>query len=499
MTARLFRSGLTLLAAFVVVWIAVIVWWQSTNRMPSTADIVTYLFLLPLGMVIGYWVIKRALDGIRSNLAAGRELSAATPAAAAKTDGAPADSQDATRHWRAVLLASALHAPNGSDAASLVDAVQASTQPGLVDVQGFGQQIFAAPVDGLDIEDLRTELTERHPDVDWLDEQLRALTLAGQIAEELAAHAVAQHHEPAGPEATRLVITALLPREWTPQQQTAADAWLRQRIGMIWPADRLTLEPITAKGDADALLLLDRATQAVNRTSDERVLRMLVVADSLIGPSAVEQLTQHEQLFEANRQHGRVPGEAAAGVLLCASALIAAQAAQATPPETGTNDAADVPTAITITRASVARLEAPTPDRGQPQLEALGGAVRHVLETLAAAPADSKDKPPAAKAEPAAADANAEPLVASVVTDTGIHPVRTVEVARVFSDRFPTLDVAADLLPLGTPCGYVGAAGALLPVVVAHQLSQQSGKPVLAITANDIQQRGAIAVVPSLT
>ena len=74
-------------------------------------------------------------------------------------------------------------------------------------------------------------------------------------------------------------------------------------------------------GDADALLLLDRATQSVNRASDERVLRMVVVADSLVGPSAVEQLMQHEQLFEANRQHGRVPGEAAAGVLLCAPAM----------------------------------------------------------------------------------------------------------------------------------------------------------------------------------
>jgi hypothetical protein len=35
--------------------------------------------------------------------------------------------------------------------------------------------------------------------------------------------------------------------------------------------------------------------------------------------------------------------------------------------------------------------------------------------------------------------------------------------------------------------------------VVAHQLSLETGKPVLAVTANDIQQRGAIAVVPSLT
>lgn len=68
---RLFRSGLTLLAVFAVVWIATIAWWQGINRMPTTADIVTCLFLLPLGMVIGYRLIKRALDGIRTNVAAG--------------------------------------------------------------------------------------------------------------------------------------------------------------------------------------------------------------------------------------------------------------------------------------------------------------------------------------------------------------------------------------------------------------------------------------------
>ncbi|MDF7169931.1 hypothetical protein NLR88_25630, partial [Escherichia coli] len=147
---------------------------------------------------------------------------------------------------------------------------------------------------------------------------------------------------------------------WTPQHQAAADGWLRRRIALIWPADRLTLEPITAKGDADALLLLDRATQSVNRASDERVLRMVVVADSLVGPSAVEQLMQHEQLFEANRQHGRVPGEAAAGVLLCAPAM-----AQSLLPPALDGDAAATE-AFTITRAGVARLEAPTPDRGQP-------------------------------------------------------------------------------------------------------------------------------------
>ncbi|MCF7352504.1 hypothetical protein, partial [Escherichia coli] len=91
--------------------------------------------------IVGYWVIKRALDGIRSNVVAGRALAAAPPAAtgpAAKTAAPP----DATRQWRAVLLASALRAPAGGDAASVVEAVQANTQPGLTDVQGFGQPIF---------------------------------------------------------------------------------------------------------------------------------------------------------------------------------------------------------------------------------------------------------------------------------------------------------------------------------------------------------------------
>lgn len=93
---RLFRSGLTLLAVFAVVWIATIAWWQGINRMPTTADIVTCLFLLPLGMVIGYRVIKRALDGIRTNVAAGRGRAAAAAPVAADSTAAAADPQNAS-------------------------------------------------------------------------------------------------------------------------------------------------------------------------------------------------------------------------------------------------------------------------------------------------------------------------------------------------------------------------------------------------------------------
>ncbi|MBB6592975.1 hypothetical protein LBW62_18105 [Ralstonia solanacearum] len=497
---RLFRSGLTLLAVFAVVWIATIAWWQGINRMPTTADIVTCLVLLPLGMVIGYRVIKRALDGIRTNVAAGRGLAAAATTAPAATDSTAtaADPQDTSRHWRAVLLGSALRTIAGADAEVLIKAAQTYSQPEMTDVQGFGSPIFAAPVEGLDIDDLRRKLAQRHPGLDWTNESLRALTLCADVVDDLAAQAAASQTEHASADPARLIVTALLPRDWTPQQQAAADDWLRQRIRPHWPAERVTLEPIAAKGDADALLLLDRATLALNRPSEERTLRMVVVADSLIGTHAVEQLTQQSQLYDGDQnKHGRLPGEAAAGVLLCSPADPLAQGTQASAPAEDEAPAAP----LVLTRASVARLGAPTTDSGRPDTAALGGVVGQVLETLVAAKPnaanDSTKGKPADDAAPASPPQIAD--IAAIVADTGMHPVRTTEVARVVAERLPALDAAEDVLSLGCPCGYLGAAGALLPVALAHRLSLQTGRPVLALTANDVQQRGAIAVAPSLT
>ncbi|ALF90268.1 MULTISPECIES: hypothetical protein [Ralstonia solanacearum species complex] len=494
---RLFRSGLTLLAVFAVVWIATIAWWQGINRMPTTADIVTCLFLLPLGMVIGYRVIKRALDGIRTNVAAGRGRAAAAAPVAADSTAAAADPQNASRHWRAVLLGSALRSTAGADADGLIKAAQTYSQPAMTDVQGFGSPIFAAPVEGLNIDDLRNKLAQRHPGLDWTNESLRALTLCADVVDDLAAQAAASQQAQAGAEPVRLVVTALLPRDWTPQQQAAADDWLRQQIRPHWPTDRVTLEPIAAKGDADALLLLDRATLALNRPSEERTLRMVVVADSLIGTHAVEQLTQQSQLYDGDQnKHGRLPGEAAAGVLLCSPADPLAQGTQASAP---VDDEAPAATLV-LTRASVARLSTPTTDRGHPDTAALGGAARQVQETLAATPNaanDSTKDKPADDAAPASPPPIAD--IVAIVADTGMHPVRTTEIARVVAERLPALDSAEDVLSLGCPCGYLGAAGALLPVALAHQLSLQTGRPVLALTANDVQQRGAIAVAPSLT
>ncbi len=507
MFPRLLKSGLILFAVFAVVWLATIAWWQAINRMPTTADIVTHLVLLPAGMVAGYLVIKRALDGIRANVAAAGLVSAASAAAgvgttAATGDGTPpAASQDATRAWHSALLGSAVRASAGSNAQSLVEAALASTQPGLVTLDGIAAPVFAASIEGLDTEILRATLSARAPDIDWTDEALRALSLAAEVADELAMQAAmsfppdvsAGNGERQNDDTMQLVVTALLPRHWPEPQQQAANDWLRSHLSLSWPSQRLTLEAVTAKADGDALLLLDRATLALNRPAEGRpTLWILVATDSLIGAAAVERLEQQEQLFSARCPHGRTPGEAAAGLLLSApSNGLAIGKRQA-------DAAAQAALPPALARVSVTRLDDPTPDRGQPQLESLDNAVAlalAVLSTVSATSEDAKEAPSGEKDR----EADTAQAIAAVVTDTGIHPVRTAEVARVFSTHFPKLDASADLIALGVPCGYTGAAGGLLPVVVAHHLAREAGRPVLALTASDTQQRGAVAILPSLT
>lgn len=495
MFPRLIKSTLILFAVFAVVWVATIAWWQSINRMPTTTDIVTHLVLMPAGMVAAYVVIKRALDGIRTNVAAASHAPAtAAPGGAGNAaEGAQAEPNDPTRTWRAALLATAVRTPAGNAPDALAEAAKAGNRPGLVTLDGLPAPVFAAQVESLDIESLRTEFGARTPDLVWDDEALRALALAAEVSDELAMQATVYApagHDMAVPDSTvPLVATLLLPRGWPEPLQAAAGDWLRERLSQYWPAARLTLEATAARGDGDALLLLDRATQAVNRPVDgQPALRMLVAADSLIGTNAVEALEQEDQLFSARCPHGRTPGEAAAGVLLGAHQPAAA--------ETGTDRDADAQAEsapILVTRTAMARLEAPTADRGQPQLEALAQAVTQALETIAG----KAEAAPEAAADTAAQSEAAPAAVAAIVTDTGVHPVRTVEIAQVVSTRFPKLDPVADLLALGLPCGYAGAAGALLPVVVAHQLALDGGRPVLALSAGDAQQRGAIAILPA--
>ncbi|MBO4120794.1 hypothetical protein J5T34_08585 [Cupriavidus gilardii] len=496
MLARLFRSGLILFAVFALVWTATILWWQSIHRMPTTTDIVTHLFLLPAGMIAGYLVIRRALDGIRRNVAA----AVSTPAAAAQQDANAADGaapdDDPSRRWRALVLGAVLHTAKGADTAATAAATAEQQRPDVVDVLGDGMPIFAAPVDDIDVEGTREALERTFAELPWNDEAVRAVALASDVAERLVAQTLEQHpalYFPAADETTtgpqsdeppRLVLTLLLPERWEAPMAAAAGQYVRGRLTGLWPIERISMETLTAKGDGDAMVQVDRAILALHREPTHE-LRGVIAADSHIGAEAIDRLRATNRLFSAQCEHGVAPSEAAAGVLLYPpQGPLAAMLAQDTPP-------------ASILRATLTRLDAPTPDKGQPRTAALDHAVAQTVALLAQSADSAKagdEESAASPAEPAPAP---QPVV--VAADISPHPVRTVELARVFSERFDELDVSADLLPVGTACGHTGNAGALLAIVLAHQQCAERGGPALAVTAADPQQRGAIAVVPPPT
>ncbi|KAA6125218.1 hypothetical protein [Cupriavidus cauae] len=499
MLARLFRSGLILFAVFALVWTATILWWQSIHRMPTTTDIVTHLFLLPAGMIAGYLVIRRALDGIRRNVAAAVSTPAAAQDGVAPSDGAVPD-DDPSRRWRALVLGAALHTAKGGDTAATAAATAEQQRPDVVDVLRDGMPIFAAPAEDIDVDGTREALEQAFADLPWNDEAVRTVALASDVAERLVAQVLEQYpglyfpsadETPTAPQAEeppRLVLTLLLPERWQAPMAAAAGQYVRGRLTGLWPIERISMETLTAKGDGDAMVQVDRAILALHREPTHE-LRGVIAADSHIGAEAIDRLRATNRLFSAQCEHGVAPSEAAAGILLYPpQGPLAAMLAQDAPP-------------ASIVRATLTRLDAPTPDKGQPRTAALDQAIAQTLGLLAepadgskAQANDKDDKPEASAAEPAPAP---QPVV--VTADISPHPVRTVELARVFSERFSELDVSADLLPVGTACGHTGNAGALLAIVLAHQQCAERGGPALALTAADPQQRGAIAVVPPAT
>lgn len=496
MLARLFRSGLILFAVFALVWTATILWWQSIHRMPTTTDIVTHLFLLPAGMIAGYLVLRRALDGIRNNVAAAVSTPAAAQDGAAASDGAVPD-DDPSRRWRALVLGTALHTAKGADTAATATATAEQQRPDVVDVLRDGMPIFAAPAEDIDVDGTREALEQAFADLPWNDEAVRTVALTSDVAERLVAQVLEQYPAlyfpaaadetataPRAEEPPRMVLTLLLPERWQASMAAAAGQYVRGRLTGLWPIERISMETLTAKGDGDAMVQVDRAILALHREPTHE-LRGVIAADSHIGAEAIDRLRATNRLFSAQCEHGVAPSEAAAGILLYPpQGPLAAMLAQEAPP-------------ASIVRATLTRLDAPTPDKGQPRTAALDQAIAQTLGLLAEPAGNAKtkgDEPAGPAAEPAP---TLQPVV--VTADISPHPVRTVELARVFSERFSELDVSADLLPVGTACGHTGNAGALLAIVLAHQQCAEQGGPALALTAADPLQRGAIAVVPPAT
>jgi hypothetical protein len=460
---------------FVVSWILVVLYWQSTQHEPNGSDIALYLAGLPLGLIVSYAVFKKSIDFTREKASAATESKAAKTAAAAQAkpvqDLPPA--QDPALAFRIRLQSSAMRFSAGSDAAEviagLMEPVSPDLHPSLKNGEGF--PVFAAEVPDVDVAET-LDLLETHFDHD--DDQklvvkslpveiVRALTLANQVIDE-ALSTTAPPAEPVRGAMVNsspppfLIMHMLLPNHWQVEQRDLAGAWLQSRVEALgWQSKYLQLNVMACRHDAEALELVDALNIQVNRrpSMDQH---MVLACDSYVGEDQLMRLENKRLLSSAKNPEGHIVGEGAAAILLSSTAL-------------------EQPGVIDIHRLALGERSSPAGPSG--------GTSVALFKTLF---------------ERAMSVANVEPNdIVYVVSDSDQRPSRAVELSSVVNQCLTELDISKQSFGLSAACGYSGAVAILAALAIAGVLADEEQKPILVATVLDAFKRGAVMVKPIIS
>ncbi len=434
---RLLKKSLLVLALFAVVWLAVIIWWQESRTLPTGVDIGLYLFALPLAVLGALWLGARA---VRAARAPKPEPLASAPA----TEEAPA----ALAKLRIVAVAA--RAAAGPDAAGIAEALaeqqRPELDPELKTLQGF--PVFAARVPQLDDVELYAAARERGAPAEALATAgLRATALLADIAATLTNDAhrrVTELDVPARDEDWPLLrFDIVLPASWPQAARERARAQVLAAAG-VWPDTRVSA---TEHGARDAMavdMLLRELASASSSAADAPTWRIVLAADGYVDQDLVAQWDADAMLLTHANPQGRVPGEAAAGVLL-------GQAHS-----TSTADATDVHVAL----SPVTHRQKPADARGAQAEPALADLTRDLVQRAAIAP-DS---------------------VIHVISDADHRGSRPLEALNVASQLFEHLDTAKDCHAVGVACGHTGVAASLLTLAVACEACMQSESQPAVVT-----------------
>lgn len=483
MLARLIKPVLLACAVFITVWVLVVVYWQYTARMPSTSDIVLYLVVLPLALMLFYVVLRRIFTAAPAAALPVAGATVAAGGAASSNAAAPDASQE---RLQMAVLAFALRTPRGSDADTVATAIGQAQTPELVPElrDGEGFPVIAGRVEGIDENELREHLRESlQPagegfDVDALpDDRLRAIHLMSDVLQELltsAAEAIANAGDalsvrapgrfvssggviPGPAAAPQLSLSLLLPGAWTESERVIATQWVQQRVREGDASQRWHVDCFKSEEGVSAMALLDRISLSLHR-EQRPALWIALAADSSVSEASIARWEAEGLLYTATRRKGRVPGEAAAGLLLVRAddALLApAQAVRLSRSASGLRDAS----------ADTAR----TPDASL-----LDRFAQHLLATSSLDTAQ----------------------IDWVVSDADHRTSRVTEVARLVQERLPHVPFENNLSVCAT-LGHLGAAADMSAVVLACHLAARDARHVLAISVQDAHARTALLAGPA--
>lgn len=479
---RWIKPALGVMALFTTVWLLVFFYWQSTARMPSTGDVVVGLLLLPIGLLLGGLLLRKATGGSMAGaLAAGGAAVASPPARASKDKNKAHDPQktDAEEaQFRVSVLAASVRTPGGASAAELAAAITdgKGVEPDVQLRNDAGFPVFASRIAALEIEELREQLADMplaqsgEVDADALaDDRLRAIMALGEALIELlpaadvalqtmadaaraaaaSASATARLDAPPQPR-----MSLLLPGWWSEPERLLATQWVQHLSVAESPAHAWAVNCFRNEPGLTALALADRINLALNREA-QPALWIVLASESAISDARVAQWEAQGLLYAATRRGGAMPGEAAAGLLLAGTKgrPVEIEAPQISRLVTG-----QLPSAPDAAKVSYATVLSTLADR--------------LLAT--------------ARLEASAID--------WVVSDADHRVSRVTEVAKLLQDRLPHVPFDGNHLATGAACAHMGAAGDLVGVALGCYLAMEHAQRVLVTSLGDPLARAAVLV-----
>ncbi|MDE2401506.1 MAG: hypothetical protein KGL90_07545 [Burkholderiales bacterium] len=498
--SKAFKAGMLWLVVAALVWLVTLWRWQTTGHDVSGAEIVLQLLVLPVVLTV---VLLLALWGVaRLRNQAGSPLRVPGSVLASAEGGKTLSAATDPRSFSVAVVDAAVHSAAGVGVEQVLMQIRAGEirpdlDAHLQDVDGA--PVFAARVKELDVEPLR----ERLP-AEVSDRVVRVLALLQQPADQLFNRVAemamswleAQHPGASGsrPDAVteptmkahlsgltppprsdvnraatlpRLTVRLFVPSDWTEVEREHLTAWLRMRCASLADeADALRDIPpalhVHALDHGDALwALVDQQAVQWAREADPQWC-VLLVADSALDEVEIERRQAVGELFTGAHQTGRIPGEAAAAVLLTTTNW------------PGLPDMAPEP--ARLFRPVRLRRDKSADAAGRVGPTTLQEAMRQALSVSGACDTD----------------------LALVVADGDHRASRTAEVFEALQGVAPQLDPMLCVARVGAACGDLGLAASLVPLALAVGAVQQDGHTgvTLALNVQSPHDRIAVALLP---
>jgi len=470
--AKWVLRGFGVLVFSAIAWATLAGAWGAHGFLSISSEAFLYLLGLPLTALTAWFAgihfLRKSVRETPGDAGmAGASLNDTSPDTAAEKALPPP---------KFALVGAALRVPHSNSASLFIRAhsenvARPELDPELQDGAGFPALTGRVQDLGEDELELHAELlaSQVGATLAWRSEQIRAAALATGVVEQLA-HLATSHPQLEGYLAAStekqaaialptLYLIPVLPSSWdVPFREALTRSLLQAASRSGWPRTKAVVYQNAGIAEQGTLALLERFVADAERAHSPW-LGVLVSCDSHLGEQTIMDWEGANKLYSAHNQHGLIPGEGAAGLLL------------ASPPQAALL-ATEESTVLSLVKRS--RRAKPASSSRRVSADDLSALVKGTLETGGVAPSE----------------------VGFLVGDADARPTRASELMEMTNLVLPHLDMKEQCLALSAICGELGAATEAAVLVLAHHLAVSNGSAALCVSNKDDRELSAALVRP---